>query len=126
MRGRLWFPSLLQGVRGRGPSARREQKKVHIMGEKLRVGVIFGGRSGEHEVSIASAASVLKALDSDKYEVVPIGITAEGHWLAGVDPQPLLQGATMEDAVHNGQATAVTMTGDPTSNGLVPVESRRR
>lgn len=92
------------------------------MGEKLRVGVIFGGRSGEHEVSVASAASVLKALDADKYDVVPIGITAEGHWLAGVDPQPLLQGASMADAVQSGQATAVTMTGDPTSNGLVPVE----
>ena len=63
------------------------------MGEKLRVGVIFGGRSGEHEVSIASAASVLEALDSDKYEVVPIGISDEGHWLAGVDPQPLLHAA---------------------------------
>src|SRR6185312_1721936 len=99
---------------------------VEIMGEKrekLRVGVIFGGRSGEHEVSIASAASVLKALDAEKYDVVPIGITGEGHWLAGVDPQPLLQGATMEDAVQTGQATAVTMTGDPTSRGLVPVES---
>ena len=95
------------------------------MGEerKLRVGVIFGGRSGEHEVSIASAASVLEALDQDKYEVVPIGISDEGHWLAGVDPQPLLHGATMEDAVQSGAATAVTMTGDPTSHGLVPVES---
>ena len=93
------------------------------MGEKLRVGVIFGGRSGEHEVSIASAASVLKALDAEKYEVVPIGITSEGHWLAGVDPQPLLLGATMEDAIQTGEATAVTMTGDPTSRGLVPVET---
>lgn len=93
------------------------------MGEKLRVGVIFGGRSGEHEVSIASAASVLDALDKERYEIVPIGITAEGHWLAGVDPQPLLGGASMSDALSSGQATAVTMTGDPTSRGLVPVES---
>jgi D-alanine-D-alanine ligase len=93
------------------------------MGDKLRVGVIFGGRSGEHEVSIASAASVLNALNAEKYEVVPIGITHEGHWLAGVDPQPLLSGARMEDALTSGQATAVAMTGDPTSRGLVPVES---
>jgi D-alanine-D-alanine ligase len=91
------------------------------MGEKLRVGVIFGGRSGEHEVSLASAASVMDALDKDKYEVVPIGITHQGHWLAGVDPQPLLQGRTMEEAASGDGVTAVTMTGDPTNHGLVPV-----
>ena len=51
------------------------------MDQKLRVGVIFGGRSGEHEVSIASAASVLNAIDTSKYEVVPIGITREGRWV---------------------------------------------
>jgi D-alanine-D-alanine ligase len=48
------------------------------MGEKLRVGILFGGRSGEHEVSIASAASVMEAIDKEKYQVVPIGITHEG------------------------------------------------
>lgn len=48
---------------------------------KLRVGVIFGGRSGEHEVSLMSATSVLAAIDKDKYEVVPIGITRTGRWL---------------------------------------------
>ena len=42
---------------------------------KLRVGVLFGGRSGEHEFSLLSAASVLNAIDKSKYEVVPIGIT---------------------------------------------------
>ena len=49
--------------------------------EKLRVGILFGGRSGEHEVSLLSAASVLNAIDKKKYEVVPIGITKEGRWL---------------------------------------------
>jgi D-alanine-D-alanine ligase len=49
--------------------------------KKLRVGILFGGRSGEHEVSLFSAASVLSAIDKDKYEVVPIGITKEGRWL---------------------------------------------
>ena len=73
------------------------------MERKLRVGVIFGGRSGEHEVSIASAASVMAALDKEKYEIVPIGITREGRWLAGVEPQPLAEGATMEEAAQRGQ-----------------------
>jgi len=53
---------------------------------KIRVGVIFGGRSGEHEVSLASAKSVMQALDRDKYEVIPIGITKEGRWIIGGDP----------------------------------------
>lgn len=49
---------------------------------KLRVGVIFGGRSGEHEVSLVSAASVMNSLDRNKYEVIPIGITPEGRWIS--------------------------------------------
>jgi D-alanine-D-alanine ligase len=51
--------------------------------KRIRVGVLFGGRSGEHEVSLTSAASVIKALDRDKYEVVHIGITREGRWFMG-------------------------------------------
>lgn len=61
------------------------------MKRKLRVGVIFGGRSGEHEVSLVSAESVMNAIDKDKYEVVPIGITKEGRWLTEGDPLKLLQ-----------------------------------
>ncbi len=61
------------------------------MSGKLRVGILFGGRSGEHEVSLLSAASILKAIDRDKFDVVPIGITKEGRWLAGGDAQNLLQ-----------------------------------
>src|SRR5258708_18485315 len=60
--------------------------------KKLRVGIFFGGRSGEHEVSLLSAASVLKAIDKDKYEVVPIGITKDGRWLTADDAENLLQG----------------------------------
>src|SRR3990167_4312628 len=48
---------------------------------KRRVGVLFGGRSGEHEVSLVSAASVLRGLNREKYDVVPIGITKEGRWV---------------------------------------------
>jgi len=60
--------------------------------KKLRVGILFGGRSGEHEVSLLSAASVLNAVDKDKYEVVPIGITKDGRWLTADDAENLLQG----------------------------------
>jgi D-alanine-D-alanine ligase len=60
------------------------------MAKKLRVGVLFGGRSGEHEVSLLSAASVLKAIDRRKFDVVPIGITKEGRWLAAADASHLL------------------------------------
>jgi D-alanine-D-alanine ligase len=62
------------------------------MGKKLRVGILFGGRSGEHEVSLLSAASVLGAIDREKFEVTPIGITKEGRWLAAADARGLLKG----------------------------------
>lgn len=52
------------------------------MTRKLRIGVIFGGRSGEHEVSLVSATSVCQALDRSKYDVVPIGIAPDGRWLS--------------------------------------------
>jgi D-alanine-D-alanine ligase len=62
------------------------------MAKKLRVGILFGGRSGEHEVSLLSAASILKAIDRRKFDVVPIGITKEGRWLAAGDAHNLLEG----------------------------------
>ena len=76
------------------------------MGRKLRVGVIFGGRSGEHEVSLASARSVMGAMDENKYEIVPIGITKEGRWLVGEDALRLLEsgGEREETAAGEGRA----------------------
>src|SRR6185312_91221 len=68
------------------------------MARKLRVGILFGGRSGEHEVSLLSAASILKAIDRRKFEVVPIGITKEGRWLAASDAHGLLNGASASTA----------------------------
>ncbi len=62
------------------------------MAKKLRVGILFGGRSGEHEVSLLSAASILKAIDRKKFDVVPIGITKDGHWLGAGDAHGLLEG----------------------------------
>jgi D-alanine-D-alanine ligase len=61
---------------------------------KLRIGILFGGRSGEHEVSLLSAASILKSIDSTKYEVIPIGITKQGQWLTSGEAQSLLAGDT--------------------------------
>ena len=66
--------------------------EVGQMAKKLRVGVLFGGRSGEHEVSLLSAASILKAIDRKKFDVVPIGITKEGRWLGAADAHGLLEG----------------------------------
>src|ERR1700756_5857378 len=64
------------------PGTARQERFVTLDKKKrLRVGVLFGGRSGEHEVSLVSAASVIRGLDLDKYEPVPIGITKDGHWL---------------------------------------------
>ena len=64
---------------------------------KLRVGVLFGGRSGEHEVSLLSAASVVNAIDKEKYEVVPVGITKDGRWVTAGDAERLLSGQHHEE-----------------------------
>ena len=61
------------------------------MATRLRIGVIFGGRSGEHEVSLVSASSVINALDKEKYEVVPIGITQTGRWVSSGHALQLLK-----------------------------------
>jgi D-alanine-D-alanine ligase len=83
--------------------------------KRLRIGVLFGGRSGEHEVSLASAASVIRGLDPDKYEAVPIGITKEGHWLVGGAAQKMLP-----EVLKGGQR--VVMTADPTDAALIPLD----
>jgi D-alanine-D-alanine ligase len=82
--------------------------------KRLRVGVIFGGRSGEHEVSLASAASVIRALDPEKYEAVPIGITKDGRWLVGTTAQKMLS-----EVLKSGER--VWLPPDPTSAALVPI-----
>jgi len=75
--------------------------------KKLRVGILFGGRSGEHEVSLLSAASVFNAIDKSKFDVVPIGITKEGHWVTASDAERLLRG---EFAHHDAKQLRA---GDP-------------
>jgi D-alanine-D-alanine ligase len=79
--------------------------------KKLRVGILFGGRSGEHEVSLLSAASVLNAIDKNKFEVVPIGITKDGRWLTAEHAERLLLG-TAKDAGEGARATHLR-AGDP-------------
>jgi D-alanine-D-alanine ligase len=76
---------------------------------KLRVGILFGGRSGEHEVSLLSAASILRAIHRDRYEVVPVGITKEGRWVTGGVARALLSGeafAGLGDGSGSGIAEA--------------------
>lgn len=80
---------------------------------KLRVGVIFGGRSGEHEVSLMSALSVLSNLDPEKYEVVPIGITKEGRWMVTGDAIRALK----EGLAAAGPSRMVALLGDPAVAG---------
>ena len=83
--------------------------------KRLRVGVLFGGRSGEHEVSLASAGSVMRGLDPDKYEPIPIGITKDGHWLVGEGAAKLLP-----DILKSGRR--VMLTADPTEAAIVPLD----
>jgi D-alanine-D-alanine ligase len=90
--------------------------------KKLRVGVIFGGRSGEHEVSLRSAESVINAMDKSKYEIVPIGITKEGRWLMSANAAALLPDAVMASNSHQ----QVAIIGDPTRQGLTRLDERER
>jgi len=85
--------------------------------KKLRVGILFGGRSGEHEVSLLSAASVLKAINRKKYEVVPIGITKEGRWVTSSDAERLLTG-------DSAPAERNLRAGDPETTSAAAVLAR--
>ena len=92
------------------------------MAKQLRVGVIFGGRSSEHEVSVRSAASVIEAIDRKKYEVVPIAISREGKWLSPPDASKLLpQNAQSLLPAHvaAGAGGDVAILGDPSHTGLL-------
>lgn len=89
------------------------------MGKKIRVGVIFGGRSGEHEVSLRSAESIIRAMDRSKYVVVPIGITQAGRWLVSSDAKAMLPQTVMASS-HQEQ---VAIIGDPTRQGLMRLDA---
>ncbi len=82
--------------------------------KRKRVAVIFGGRSGEHVVSLRSAASIMEAIDKDCFEVIPIGITREGAWLAGADAW-----LSLWENRPPREATPAVMLTDPTRPGLL-------
>ncbi|NLG48613.1 MAG: D-alanine--D-alanine ligase A, partial [Chloroflexi bacterium] len=90
-----------------------------MQSDKIRVAVVFGGKSGEHEVSLASARSVMAAMDKEKYEVFPIGITKSGRWLTAGDPLALLtdgdngaQAATAAEEQPSAAERALTPSGE--------------
>ena len=94
------------------------------MPEKIRVGVLFGGRSCEHEVSVTSARSVLEAIDSEKYDVTMIGISKEGDWLLAADAQKVLSAGTVQgdDLVpvlldYQGTSDLITTNGSVLDSG---------
>jgi D-alanine-D-alanine ligase len=88
-----------------------------------RVAVVFGGRSTEHAVSCVSAGSVLAAIDRERYDVVPVGISREGRWvLAGDEPEKLaIHGGELPEVTAEG--AAVVLSGDPTHRGLAVHEA---
>jgi D-alanine-D-alanine ligase len=86
--------------------------------KKLRVGVLFGGRSGEHEVSLRSARSILKAIDRKKYEVVELGISPEGRWLQGRAAQALLGAGASEGAGEAGVSIVSAAAAPGSKTGL--------
>jgi D-alanine-D-alanine ligase len=92
-------------------------------GRRIRVAVVFGGRSTEHSISCVSAGSVLAALDRDRYDVLPIGITPEGRWvLAADDPQALsIRDQTLPGVDPTG--TQLALPGDPTAKALIVLNS---
>ncbi len=96
------------------------------MTEKLRVGVIFGGRSSEHEVSIRSTRALVEAIDRKKYDVVPIAINKEGKWLSPTDSAKLLPQSAqslLPADVARRSSCDVAILGDPSRPGLTSLDS---
>jgi len=89
---------------------------------KKRIGVIFGGRSGEHEISIRSAKTVVEQIDRAKYEVIPLGISEDGAWLSPAESAGLLPDSVSEalpDDLPNWMDTRMVLAGDPGLKGLI-------
>lgn len=85
--------------------------------KKIRVGIIFGGRSGEHEVSYCSAVSIIKAIDKNKYEVIPIGITKEGKWISPEETAYALESGKIE-----GKSTMILLN-NPSGKSLIKINN---
>jgi D-alanine-D-alanine ligase len=90
--------------------------------KKLRVGVIFGGRSGEHEVSIRSARAIVESINRKRFDVVPIAITKEGKWLPPAHSAQLLPAAVQPLLASSGTTGDVALLGDPSHKGLISLK----
>jgi D-alanine-D-alanine ligase len=92
--------------------------------KQLRVGVIFGGRSGEHEVSIRSARAIVESIDRKKFDIVPIAITKEGKWLPPAHSAQLLPAAVQPLLTASATSTDdVALLGDPSHKGLISLKA---
>lgn len=87
--------------------------------QRITIGVVFGGRSSEHSISCISAGSVLRALDRERYEVVPIGITRDGRWVLEADDPDHLRIVDGVLPEVDGTRTPITLPPDPTVHGIV-------
>jgi D-alanine-D-alanine ligase len=99
------------------------------LAKKLRLGVIFGGQSGEHEVSIRSARALIEAIDKKKYDVLPIAITKEGKWLSPPEAAMLLPQSAqsaLPSKVASKSTGDVAILGDPSHQGLLSLEANGR
>src|SRR5579871_4245908 len=92
--------------------------------QKIRVAVLFGGRSGEHEISLRSALTVMSAMDPARYEIVPIGIDHEGHWFLENNALKLLAQTTPDLGALSAGDTPVTLLPHNDSRTLVPTPSQ--
>jgi len=92
---------------------------------RLRVAVVFGGRSSEHAISCVSAGSVLRHLDRTRFEVVPVGIGTDGAWVLGTDEPAELAIQDRRLPAVDGAATALVLPGDPTRRELVRIAGNR-
>jgi D-alanine-D-alanine ligase len=91
------------------------------MERRLRVGVVFGGRSGEHEISLRSASTIIAALDPARYEVVPIAIGKDGRWRTGIEMLRVLEEAQRALAPIPDYGVEVTIPPDPGRRALLPL-----
>src|SRR5690606_19491595 len=123
---RAWPSPWLRDTPKPRPVGSRRSAYPRVMSrDKVRVAVVFGGRSSEHAISCVSAGAVMSHLDPERFEVVPVGITREGAWvLATSDPRELVISDRALPSVEAG-GTALALPGDPTRGGLVVLDQDR-
>ena len=96
---------------------------------KLKIGVIFGGRSGEHEVSVRSAKTVIEQIDKEKYEAIPVAITCEGHWLNPSESLRLMPEdvqSLLNESIEKYPTDAIALLGDTKYKGLTAIGTAQK